>query len=67
VIQIVRTLEELLGKKAAVTFIEDRKGNFKGRFISSEKARQLLDWVPQLDYEDAMRGYVAEFLKSSGS
>jgi UDP-glucose 4-epimerase len=65
VIQIVRTIEEILGKKASLTFIEDRKGNFKGRFISSEKARQLLGWTSLLDYEDAMRAYVADCLKSS--
>jgi UDP-glucose 4-epimerase len=64
VIQIVKTLEEILGKKAVLTFVEDRKGNFKGRFISSEKAFQLLGWEASLDYEDAMRRYVAEFLKS---
>ena len=64
VIQIVKTIEEILGKKASVTFVEDRKGNFKGRFISSEKARRLLDWEAALDYEDAMRTYVAQFLKS---
>ncbi len=63
VIQIVKTLEGILGKKATVNFIEDRKGNFKGRFISSEKARRLLDWAPTLDYEDAMRLYVDWFLK----
>ncbi|HTY64129.1 MAG TPA: NAD-dependent epimerase/dehydratase family protein [Acidobacteriota bacterium] len=61
VIQIVKTIEEILGKKASVTFVEDRKGNFKGRFISSEKARRLLDWEAALDYEDAMRMYVAQF------
>jgi UDP-glucose 4-epimerase len=65
VVQIVRTLEEILGKKASLTFVEDRKGNFKGRFISSEKAKQLLGWVPMLDYEKAMEMYVAEFLKTS--
>jgi UDP-glucose 4-epimerase len=65
VIQIVRTLEEILGKKASVTFVEDRKGNFKGRFISSEKAQKLLDWAPLFDYEDAMQTYVADFLKFS--
>ena len=64
VIQIVRTIEEILGKKASVTFVEDRKGNFKGRFISSEKARRMLDWEVTLDYEDAMRMYVARFLES---
>lgn len=63
VIQIVRTLEEILGKKAVVSFVEDRKGNFKGRFISSEKAHRLLGWAPQLDYEDAMRVYIDWFLK----
>jgi UDP-glucose 4-epimerase len=64
VIQIVKTIEEILGKKASVTFVEDRKGNFKGRFISSAKARRMLDWEAALDYEDAMRMYVAQFLKS---
>ena len=61
VIQIVKTLEEILGKRATLNFVEDRKGNFKGRFISSEKARRLLDWAPTLDYEDAMRLYVDSF------
>ena len=64
VIQIVRTLEGILGKKASVTFVEDRKGNFKGRFISSEKARRLLNWAPLLDYEQAMQTYVEWFLKN---
>jgi UDP-glucose 4-epimerase len=64
VIQIVRTLEEILGKKASIKFVEDRKGNFKGRFISSEKAHRLLDWAPLLDYEQAMQMYVDWFLKN---
>jgi UDP-glucose 4-epimerase len=64
VIEIVRTLEEILGKKATLNFAEDRKGNFKGRFISSEKARTLLNWAPALDYEEAMRMYVEWFLKN---
>jgi UDP-glucose 4-epimerase len=63
VLQIVRTLEGILDKKANLNFVEDRKGNFKGRFISSEKAHNLLGWFPELDYEDAMRMYVEWFLK----
>jgi UDP-glucose 4-epimerase len=61
VIEIVRTLEEILGKKATVNFVEDRKGNFKGRFISSAKAERLLEWTPELEYEEAMRMYAAWF------
>jgi UDP-glucose 4-epimerase len=64
VIQIVRTLEEIMGKKASLTYVEDRKGNFKGRFVSSEKARLVLGWDPLLDYEEAMRLYVDWYLKT---
>jgi UDP-glucose 4-epimerase len=58
VIDIVTTLEEILGKKAKVKFIEDRKGNYKGRFISSEKAEKLLGWKPKLSYREAMEKYI---------
>lgn len=62
VLEIVRTLERILEKKAELVFVEDRKGNFKGRFISSEKARRLLGWAPEHDYEEAMRLYVSGVL-----
>jgi len=58
VIDIVTTLEEILGKKARVKFIEDRKGNYKGRFISSEKAERMLGWKPKYSYREAMEKYV---------
>jgi UDP-glucose 4-epimerase len=58
VIDIVTTLEEILGKKAKVKFIEDRKGNYKGRFISSEKAEKMLGWKPKYSYREAMEKYV---------
>lgn len=58
VIDIVTTLEEILGKKAKVKFIEDRKGNYKGRFISSEKAERMLGWKPKYTYREAMEKYV---------
>jgi len=65
VLQIVKTLEEIIGKKATVSFVEDRKGNFKGRFISSEKAYRLLGWEPEVSYEDAMGKYVDWFLQNN--
>ena len=58
VIDIVTTLEEITGKKANVKFIEDRKGNYKGRFISSVKAEKMLGWKPKFTYREAMEKYV---------
>jgi UDP-glucose 4-epimerase len=64
VVEIVQTLEQILGKKAKITFVDDRKGNFKGRFISSEKAKRLLGWEAQYGYREAMEMYVHWFLKN---
>jgi UDP-glucose 4-epimerase len=64
VLQVVRTLERILGKKAQVEFVEDRKGNFKGRFVSSEKAQRLLNWEPKYGYEEALSLYVEHYLKT---
>jgi len=64
VIDIVTTLEEILGKKANVKFIEDRMGNYKGRYISSEKAERLLGWKPKLKYREAMEKYVNQITNS---
>lgn len=65
IIDIVRTLEDIIGKKAKIKFIEDRKGNYKGRFISSEKAERLLGWKPRLSYREAMEKYVKKILEDS--
>ena len=61
VLDIVKTLEKILNKKAKIKFIEDRKGNYKGRFISSEKAEKLLGWKPKNTYFEAMERYVKNF------
>jgi UDP-glucose 4-epimerase len=63
VLEIVRTLEKILDRKATLNFVEDRKGNFKGRFISSEKAGRLLGWAAEMEYVEAMKKYVAWYLK----
>ena len=63
VIDIVITLEKVIGKKAKIKFIEDRKGNYKGRFISSEKAEKLLGWKPKYSYMEAMKKYLNQILK----
>jgi UDP-glucose 4-epimerase len=62
VLEIVQTLERLLGRQARLTFVDDRKGNFKGRFISSDKAKRLLHWEGRLAYQTAMEYYVDWYL-----
>jgi len=63
VIEIVKYLENILNKKANVKFVEDRAGQFKGRFISSEKAKRLLGWEVKISYQEALKNYVDWFIK----
>jgi UDP-glucose 4-epimerase len=62
VLDIVKTLEVILNKNAKLKFVENRKGNYKGRYISSEKAKKLLGWEPKWSYRQAMEKYVKEFI-----
>lgn len=62
VIDIIKNLEEILNKKARVTFVEQRAGQFKGRMISSEKAKTLLGWEPQYSYPKALEKYVKWYI-----
>ena len=63
VLDIVRNLEEILGKKARIKFIEDRAGQFKGRLISGEKAKRILGWEPNISYKESLKNYVEWFVK----
>lgn len=65
VIDIVYTLERILNKRAKIKFIEDRKGNYKGRYISSQKAEKLIGWQPKYTYFEAMEMYVNYILNNS--
>ena len=64
VIDVVRNLEEVLKKRARVKFVKDRAGQFRGRFISSEKAKNLLGWEPSMDYKEALMKYVGWYKKN---
>ena len=63
VLAIVRTLESIMNTSARITFVDDRMGNFKGRFISSEKAKHVLHWEAVSRYKEAMTHYVQWYME----
>ena len=70
VLEIIRTLEDILHTKARISFVEQRAGQFKGRTISSEKAHTILGWEPRFSYRDALATYArsfASYLKESAA
>lgn len=63
---IVSALEEILRVKAKIRSVPDRAGDFGGRFVSSEKAKQVLGWEPKVSYRDALARYVTWFRAEEG-
>ncbi len=66
VVDIVHTIEKILGIKANYQTTEERAGSFKGRFITSKKAREILNWKPRYTYYQAMENYLKWYKKNVG-
>jgi UDP-glucose 4-epimerase len=61
---IAETIKKLLDKDVKIEFIKKREGDYKGRIVSAEKAKQLLKWEPRYNYETAMKKYIGWFKKN---
>jgi UDP-glucose 4-epimerase len=61
---IAETIKKLLDKDLKIELIKKREGDFKGKIVSAEKAKQLLKWEPRYNYESAMNKYIGWFKKN---
>jgi UDP-glucose 4-epimerase len=53
-IEIIRLLEEIVGKKANVVFSSEQKGDVKHTFAQTEKAKRLLGFKPSFSLKDGL-------------
>jgi UDP-glucose 4-epimerase len=54
-VEIIRLLEEIVGKKANVVFSSEQKGDVKHTFASTEKAKELLNFNPSFSLERGLK------------
>ncbi|MDI6886802.1 MAG: GDP-mannose 4,6-dehydratase, partial [archaeon] len=56
VIDLANIVNELAGNKAGIRYVERRDWDVKTRLLSSiEKAKRLLDYEPQMEFEDGLK------------
>ena len=56
VVDMASIVNELAGNEAGVVYIERRDWDVKTRLLSSiEKARRLLGYEPQMEFEDGLK------------
>ncbi len=64
IVDIITTLEKIMGRRIEYEIHRERAGNYTGRIVQIEKAKQLLGWEPQDRYEDALRHYYMWYIEN---
>ena len=54
ILRIAETVLRLTGSQHPIQFLPGRAGDYSGKEVSSEKARQELGWVPRVGFDEGM-------------
>lgn len=55
--QIAETVRRLIGK-GAIEYVPARPGDFRGKEVSSQRAKVELGWEPKVGFEEGVRRYI---------
>lgn len=58
--QVAETIRKILGK-VEIKYIEGRPGDFPGKEILSNRAKEELRWEPKVSFEEGVRRYIKWF------
>jgi UDP-glucose 4-epimerase len=64
--EVAECVRGLIGDQVRIEFVAERAGDFPGREVCSDKAREELGWVPTVDFEDGLRETVEWFCEKWG-
>jgi UDP-glucose 4-epimerase len=59
---IIESIQRILNRDVAVTYLPSRPGDFRGRAVSAAKAAQLLGWHPTTSFYDGLQRYIDWYL-----
>lgn len=57
ILDIITSLEKIMGHPIAYEVKNDRAGNYQGRLVSIDKAKEVLGWEPIVSYEAGLENY----------
>lgn len=59
--ELIGRIEKITKNKAIVTYVETQKGDDKDTLADIRKAREILDWEPQVKINEGLKHYIAWF------
>jgi UDP-glucose 4-epimerase len=66
VLEVAQGIRAAIGDHVKIEFVPERPGDFGGKEVAAEKARQELGWGPTVEFEDGLRRTVEWFRKKWG-
>lgn len=57
--RMIETFEQMLGKKATIEYQPFNKSDMMHTWANIDKAKELLDWEPEIGFEDGLESLVA--------
>ena len=66
VAELVKLIEQALGRKASVNYLPERPGDVPRTFADISKARRLLDYQPATPIAEGIPRFVEWFLQTQG-
>lgn len=64
--RVIETLERIMGKRAAVSYVQRQKGDARHTWSDITRARRLLGYEPEVDIETGLTRQVAWMTEHSG-
>jgi len=66
VLEVAQGIRAAIGDHVKIEFVPERPGDFGGKEVAAEKARQELGWGTTVEFEDGLRRTVEWFRKKWG-
>ena len=64
---VAETINKLFGGNLRINYVPARPGDYSGKEVSAEKAREELGWEPKIDFEEGMRRTIEWFTEKYAS
>lgn len=56
--ELIKKIEEIIGKKAMIENIDKQKGDVRDTLAETSKVKELLDWSPKVNIDEGLKKYI---------
>jgi UDP-glucose 4-epimerase len=60
--ELIKKIEDTIGKKAKIKYVEKQKGDVKDTLADISKAKELLGWSPKVNINEGLKKYIKWYL-----